>query len=197
MEFQFLVHGEIHYLTTTNTAQFNKEGNFNGLFGTVQDITAFKLIELALKKSEEEKARAMQIAMIGAWDIDIDGVLTLSDELKTLIREPLEAQIDLSYVFDRMLPEEVVIMQNNLTSTRTTFQKNEMGFQYLVHGELHYFTSTNTAQFNREGLFTGLFGTVQDVTAYKLIALALKKSEEEKAMILNNSKTIPSILYID
>ena len=197
MEFKFLVHGDIHYLTTSNAAQFNMEGDFIGHFGTIQDVTAFKLIELALIKSQEEKAAAMQIAKIGSWEINIDGILTLSNELKELIHEPLNDQIDLPYVFKRMLPEEVMIMQNNLTSTSTTFQKNEMEFQYLVHGKTHYFTSSCTAQFNQAGKFKGLFGAVQDITTIKLIALELKKNEEEKAVILNNTQAIICIYEMD
>ena len=197
MEFQFLVHGEIHYLATSNTAQFNKEGEFIGLFGTMQDVTAFRLAELALRKSEKEKAKAMEFALIGSWGIDIDSVLTLSNELKTLIDEPKDAQIDLPYIFERMIPEDVLTMQNNLDLTRNTFQKNEMGFQYLVHGKTRYFTSTNTAQFNHVGEFIGLFGTVQDITEFKLIELALKKSEEEKAIVLNNTQAILCIHEMD
>ena len=197
MEFEFKVHGEIHYLTTTIIAQFNEDGEFTNIFGTVQDVTVNKITKFALIKSEKEKERAMQIALIGSWEIDLNGLLKLSNELKTLIQVPLEADIDLSYVFERMLPAEAMIMENNLISTRTTFQKNEMGFQYLIHGKIHYFTATNTAKFDREGNFTGLFGTVQDITAFKLIELALKKSEEEKAVILNNTQSIICIYEMD
>ena len=185
MEFQFLVHGEIHYLATSNTAQFNKDGEFIGLFGTMQDFTAFRLTELALIKSEKEKAKAMQIAMVGTWEIDINGVLALSNELKILMHEPLDAHIDLSYAFDHMLPEEFAIMQTLMTKTSTTFQKTEMGYQFLVHGNIHYFKSTCSAQFNQQGNFAGIFGTVQDVTAFRLMELALKKCDDEKQLILN------------
>ena len=57
------------------------------------------------------------------------------DKLKELIHEPLNDQIDLPYVFKRMLPEEVMIMQNNLTSTSTTFQKNEMTMMIAPYGQ--------------------------------------------------------------
>ena len=181
MEFQFLVHGEIHYLATSNTAQFNKEGDFIGLFGTMQDVTAFKLIELALIKSQEEKAAAMQIGLVGSWELDINGIVTLSDELRTIIKEPLNSQIDLAYLFERISPEDVEMIQKKLTLTRTTFQRNDMEFQFLVHGEIYYLATSIIAQFNKEGDFTGLFGIMQDITSYKLIELALIKSQGEKA----------------
>lgn len=50
--------------------------------------------------------------------------------------------------------------------------------------------ANNNPRLNEAGEFIGAFGTVQDITAAKLSALALKKSEEEKAVVLNNTQTI-------
>ena len=197
MEFKFLVHGEIHYLATSNTAQFNEDGNFIGLFGTMQDVTSFKLIELALKKSEEEKARAMEITLLGSWGIDINGVVTLSEEIRKIYHMPLEEPFTLSEVYKNIPPDDIEMIEDRLRITRTTFQKNDLEYRYFINEQVHYMTSSITAQFNKKGEFTGIFGTVQDITAFKLIELALKKSEEEKVVILNNTQAIICIHEMD
>ena len=50
--------------------------------------------------------------------------------------------------------------------------------------------SNNNPRLDEAGEYIGAFGTVQDITTAKLSALALKKSEEEKAVVLNNTQTI-------
>ena len=66
----------------------------------------------------------------------------------------------------------------------------EFEYRYLINGKTHYMVSNHTIQYDEDGKNIGSFGTVQDITTTKLIALALKKSEEEKAVILNHTQTL-------
>ena len=139
----------------------------------------------------------MEINMLGSWEIDINGVLTVSGELRKIYQLPLNGSITLMEVYKNIPPDDTEIIEDRLSITRSTFQKNDFEFRYFIDEQVHYMTSSSIAQFNPKGEFTGLFGTVQDVTAFKLIELALKKSEEEKAVILNNTQAIICIHEMD
>ena len=188
---------KVHWADTTIVPLLDNYGKPCNFLLIEKNISKRKLLEIKLDSESHKLKMAMQMGLIGFWEIDINGIITLSDELRAIIKEPLNSPIDLAYLFERILPEDVEMIQKNLTSTRTTFVRNDMEFQFLVHGEIHYLATSNTAQFNSDGDFTGLFGTMQDVTAFKLIELALKKSKEEKAIILNNTQAIICIHEID
>lgn len=191
------INGKTYWTDTTIVPILDIDGKPYQFLSIQQDITVRKTLENQLVASKKNLQMAMQIAKLGSWSIDADNNLTMSEELRKLYQLPLEGHISVEEVFANIPEADIIVVNEKMNLTRTTFQKMEVEYRYIIKGQVHYMVSNNTAQFNVEGNYIGIFGTVQDITETKLIALALKKSEEEKAVVLNNTQTILCVHEMD
>ena len=113
---------KVYWAYTTIVPILDTNGNPDHFLLIEKDITERKLLESKFKSNNHRLHMAMEIALLGSWEINIEGIITLSDELRTIIKEPLNSPIDLAYLFARIPPEEVEMIEKNLVSTRTKFQ---------------------------------------------------------------------------
>ncbi len=189
--------GQTYWVDTTIVPLPGTDGKPYQFLAMQQDITERKTLQGELLVSKNKLQQAMQIARLGAWEMDINDTLTLSAELKQLYHLPLEGEVTLEQVHANIPAEDISNIQQKMSTGRAASSRVEVEYRYIIQGQVHYMISSNTIKLDAEGNYMGTFGTVQDITDTKLVALALKKSEEEKAVVLNNTQTILCVHDMD
>lgn len=182
--------GKSYWAETTIVPLLDADGNPYQFLAIQQDITERKELENQLISNKNKLQQAMQVARLGSWEMDADGNLTVSKELRLLYKIPLDEQVSPETLYSNIPKEDIAVIKEKMKYCIASRQQVEVEYRYLINGEVHYMISNNNVRLNEAGEFIGLLGTVQDITAAKLSALALKKSEEEKAVVLNNTQTI-------
>ena len=161
------------------------------------DITARKELESQLLNNKNKLELAMQVAQLGAWEISTDNTLYLSKELRKIYHFPVNGDIFLEDLFSKMHPEDVSFMRDSMHLIDGPKELAEVEFRFLIDGKVRYMASNISPRVNEQGKLIGTFGTAKDITQRKLTELALKKSEEEKAVVLNNAQTMICIHDMD
>jgi len=182
--------GKTYWTDTTIVPLLDGDGRPYQFLAIQQDITERKELESQLVNNKDKLRQAMQIASIGSWEKDLEDNYSISTELRQLYKLPLDGEITNEDVFKNVHPDDVEYVKEGMEKTRKTLQRTQMEYRYLIENKVHYMVSNSNPIINENGEFGGSFGTVQDITEVKLSALALKKSEEEKAAVLNNTQTI-------
>jgi PAS domain S-box-containing protein len=157
------------------------------IFGTVQDITARKTIELELRRSRENLARAQRLAAIGSFSRDlVTGEVEFSDEFYRIhgVEPGKAAALRGTPDFLRNLvhPED----RERVAAFRRTSEAGQPtppidyriirpdGAERVLHRE-------SDALFDAAGKPICLFGTLQDITERKHIETELRRSRENLA----------------
>ncbi|MEO6732022.1 MAG: PAS domain S-box protein, partial [Ferruginibacter sp.] len=182
--------GKTYWADTIIVPLLDGEGRPYQFLAIQQDITERKELENQLVANKNKLQQAMEVARLGSWEIDIQGTLCISRELKQLYGLPLEADITTEEIFKNIHPGDLENIKEEIALCRTNLQGVEVEYRYITPGRVQYMISYTNPRLNEAGEYIGLFSTVQDITDIKLSALALKKSEEEKAVVFNNTQTI-------
>ena len=181
--------GKQYWADTTIVPLLDADGKAYRFLAIQQDISERKKLESQLLANKDKLQQAMQMARLGAWESDAAGKLTISDELRDLYNIPPGASVSVEDILKSIHPEDRQSLVEQVDVCRTHLKRMEVEYRYIINGREHYMVSNNNPRLNEAGEYIGLFGTVQDITEAKLQALALQKSEEEKAVVLNNTQT--------
>lgn len=182
--------GKSYWADTTVVPLMDPHGKPYQFLAIQHDITERKELEIQFVTNKNKLQQAMQIARLGSWELDADGRFTISAELRQLYQFPLEGDISIDEVYINIHTDDVESVKEKIALGKSTLQREEVEYRYFIKEHLHYMILNNYPRLDADGNYIGAFGTVQDITATKLSALALKKSEEEKSVILNNTQTI-------
>ena len=182
--------GKSYWADTTIVPLMDAQGNPYQFLAIQHDITERKELEIQFVANKNRLQQAMQIARLGSWELDADGRFTISVELRQLYQFPLEGDISIEEVYKNIHTDDVESVKEKIALGKSTLQREEVEYRYFIKEQLHYMILNNYPRLDADGNYIGAFGTVQDITETKLSALALKKSEKEKSVILNNTQTI-------
>jgi len=182
--------GKSYWAETTIVPLLDAAGKPYQFLAMQQDITERKELETELITNKDKLHQAMQLAGLGSWELDADGRLTVSKELRLLYHLPMDGDVTLEELLANIHPEDLPVLNERMALCCEQLQRVEVEYRYIIDGQVYYMISNNNPRLNEAGEYIGVFGTVQDITPSKLAKLALKKSEEEKAVVLNNTQTI-------
>lgn len=154
------------------------------------EITERKELEHKLRESKYKLEQAMEIAAFGAWEVNIvTGEIYLSKELREIYDFPADENITLDHVYNLIHPDDIEYVKAVIVKA-SQGEKSELEYRLIVRGDDRYMVSNIAPSFDKSGELVAFFGTVKDITERKITELALKKSEEEKAAVLNNAQTV-------
>ena len=182
--------GEQYWTDTTLVPLMDEEGNPYQFLAIQQDISVRKQLEIQLLANKNKLHEAMLIAKLGSWELEKDGTFELSTEFRQLFSFPLKGVISNDQILEKIHKDDFENVKQVMLSIRTSLVNEDVEFMCVIEGVLHHMVAKFYPRLNKASQYIGAFGTIQDITDTKLIALALKKSEEEKAVILNNTQTL-------
>ncbi len=154
------------------------------------EIKERKELEEQLLANKNKLEQAIEIAQVGAWEADaMTKTLYVSKELRTIYHLPLNGDITMDDIFRNVHPDDMAYIWKSVESAAKG-ETNEIEYRYQLDGETRHMLSNIAPRFNAEGALTGYAGTVKDITHRKQFELAIRKSEEEKAAVLDNAQAI-------
>lgn len=152
--------------------------------GTSTDITTHKETELALAVSRTQLASAQERALIGSWELDLKtNTRSASAEWFQIIgRDPALGVPSLNEFLASVHPEDLEALLASRAKTMVDFENSQLDFRLITpDGELRWIELRTQMILDSQGEPVRTFGTLQDITARKLIETALQESEASLA----------------
>ena len=189
--------GQKYWTDTTLVPLLDADGCPYQYLAIQQDITIRKELEAQLLSNKNKLHEAMQIAKLGSWELNEDGTFDLSIEFRKLFNLPLEGFISNDQILQYIHKDDFEVIEKCMLLMRSALIKDDLEFRCISDGVLQHMVAKFYPRLNEAGKYIGSFGTIQNITDSKLVALALKKSEEEKAILLNNTQTMMCVHGMD
>ncbi len=170
-----------------------------GVSIVVQDITAQKVAEIALRESEERLKLAVEAHQIGIFDWDIGtGRMVWSEQeygIFGLARDQFDGTID--EWLKHVLPEDLGQVNAALRSCLAAASPS-VTVEFRIRrpdGELRWVQAHNRILYDQEGRPYRVVGANADVTAERLAEEELRHSEERYRRLFENTRD--GILIVD
>lgn len=188
--------GEIFPVELTVTIHKEK-GEVVSATGIIRDITERKKGEEEVKQSEENLARAQEIAHIGSWQLDIvKNELWWSDETYRIFG--LAGGIPMTYekFIAHVHPEEKAYVDERWLAALNK-EPYDIEHRIMVAGEVKWVKEHAELTFDEADKAVSAIGTVQDITERHQAEEALRESEEKFRTLVTNTEEIVYILNKD
>ena len=182
--------GENLVFMVTKGPVLDKRGAVIGLFGISRDITHQQQAQDALKASEAALRHAQRLAKVGNWEWDLQSGLPLwSEEIYRILGlDPQRPAAGYAEMQGYFTPESWQRLAPLVTLCRETGQSYQCDAEIIRDdGEHRWITSRGEAFTDPQGRITYLYGTMQDITEAKLLALRLLEREQQLARVIEGS----------
>jgi len=182
--------GNLRYLKAFALIQRNDHDEPQRLIGINFDITAQKLAEEQLIKSDTHLKTAQRIGKLGSWEYEINtGKITWSDEVFRIYGidpssdPPTYDQLQL-YVH----PDDWEHFDNTVQTAMALQQSYDLEHRIIqINGSLIYVMARGEMVYDSSGQLTRIIGTAIDVTAQKLAEAELTRSRDLREALFNES----------
>ncbi|MCX2453924.1 PAS domain-containing protein [Pedobacter sp. PLR] len=157
--------------------------------GVISDITQWKETEEQIKQAEAVLSEAQKMAQMGNWNFDLlKQELTWSDGLKEIYWAD-ETLIPENEYFDSLIhPDDKLRVEYEVDKLIRLGKNMKTSFRIRnTEGEVKILQGENRIEFDKEGITTRLYGTLQDVTSIKAAEDTLKKSEANLRTLLDHT----------
>jgi len=176
---------------------YDDQGKIQGRETIVRDITVKKVIEAALKKSEQSLADAQHIAHIGSWEWNLKtGDINWSNELYSIYRvDPNTFTPTLSSFADYMHPDDEKYVNQNVDQLLSDCKSHNFDFRIILDdGTIRVLnTIAEVTEFDKNGKPCIIVGINQDITERKEIELKLNENIKKLAQ---SNKELEEFAYI-
>jgi len=170
--------GPTTWIRARGEVQRDGTGAIVGLRGTAQDVTERKLVEEALRESEERLRLAAQAGKMYAFDWNAATGVVMRSEKASQILDLTSEQIGSSHeqFLASVHPEDRAIFIASNTERTPASPNIQISFRLLrPDGSVLWLEKTAHAFFDEQGRMVRMIGMVADVTARKLAEEALSK----------------------
>jgi len=169
-------------------------GRIIRLRGTAQDITQRKLVEVALRESDERLRLAAQAGRMYAfdWDVATDVVIRSSESTRILGLPGEPTGITLQQILTSVHPEDRANFMSSIAELTPESPITRISFRLLrLDGSAVWLERSGHAFFDKQNRIVRMVGMVADITERKLAEEALSKvggrlieaHEEERSRI--------------
>ena len=174
--------GSVAIVETLASPMRAADGSVIGLFGAVQDVTARKQTQALVEESLANLERAERLALLGHFKIDRDtGELTWSEGIFRIFGlSSAEFTPTLRGALELIHPDDRHLLGR--------YRDEAMAGREVPHATLRAIRSDgrtieieywSTPVRDADGVITGVFGTVQDITLRKRAEAALERANQE------------------
>jgi PAS domain S-box-containing protein len=185
--------GESRQLLVTGTPQTNSEGKNTGTFGIFRDITESKNAQKELINSEKKYRELANSLPVCLFETDVEGGLTFANTTAIDWLGYTEAEfnagmniIQVVHESDQLRAKErftrIIKEATHTTSEYSINRKDGTVFPVLA----------SVFAVNKEGIVTGVRGTLVDISERKLAEKKLKLSEQNLSNLISN---LPGFVY--
>ncbi len=199
--------GKVVWFATRGEAVFGPSGKVIELRGTVRDITDRKLVEEALRSSEERLQLALESANLGTWSYDAATDLSTGDATMQRMFGSSRAAADFSYWIEFVHPDDRETVGDQFRAAISGESPYESEYRILrpTDGELRWIRSRGRLirEPNRP---LRMVVIVEDVTDRKRTEAALLRNEKLAAVgrlassiaheINNPLESVMNLLYL-
>jgi PAS domain S-box-containing protein len=189
--------GTTLYLRESARTVRDESGNALYYEGSIEDITAARLAEQALREAHESLARAQEIAHLGSWDWDIAAnVMDYSDEICRITgtsREECRTYEDFAGLLH---PDDVEPNSKAVRDALSGEKPYDIECRIVrPDGAVTWVHVLGEVLFDSSGQPSRMVGTTQDITARKL---AEEETVQARAYLESSLESIPDgVLLLD
>ncbi len=175
------LHGEREYFDGLFQPKFDKDGKINGLMGYFRNVTSQKLIEIALRQSEEKFRSFVENANDVIYSMTPDGIVTYVSPRWTDVLGYDTSEI-LGKSFELILPPEELPAAHEFLRQILMGEINKNGIEYQVRhkdGTLQWHNSTVSPVRDSKGNIVSFLGISHDITERKRDVEALRQANKK------------------
>jgi PAS domain S-box-containing protein len=203
----FLASGRAIWLATRGEPIFGPEGNVTELRGTVRDITDRKLVEEALRSSEQRLQLALESANLGTWSYDEETDLSTGDPAMQRIFGADRATGDFHYWIQFAHPDDQEDIGRDFRAALTEDAPYETEYRIIrpTDHEVRWIRSLGRV-LREPGRPFRMIVIVEDITDRKRTEAALLRNEKLAAVgrlassiaheINNPLESVTNLLYL-
>ena|GEM_PF-2292496 len=174
--------GQIIHVEVWSKPVRASDGTVTGMFGTIQDVTARKQAEALIEENRSNLERAETMALLGHHRIEnASNQLTWSEGVYRIFgKSPASFTPTLNATLELIHPDDRLALKHYRRDTMAGIECPPITLRAVWDdGRIIYVENWLVPIRASDGTVTGVFGTVQDVTARKLAEDALARTNQE------------------
>ncbi len=186
---------QLIWISTNAVPILDSQNNLLGYRGADNDITARKLAEEALKRSEELLNYAQEIAHMGNWELDLTtNEMTWSKNYFRLLGVDPIQNVPRDHFMKMVHPEDVHLLDEKLEEMIQTKQQVSLDMRLiLADGKIKWVQNNVVPRFSGD-IMVGMSGVNIDITEKKLSEEKISYQNEWLNAIIS---AIPDLIFIN
>lgn len=161
----------------------DESGDIGGIIISAEDITHQKLVEMALRASEDDLIRAQAVGNIGSWRLDVrSNELTWSVQNHRIFDIPEGTPLTYEVFLSRVHPDDRYFV-DRMWQAALGGKPYAIEHRLLIDGDVKWVLEKAELEFDDEGNLTGGFGITQDITGRRLLENQIKEAHDRLATL--------------
>ena len=185
--------GEVRDIVARGGCRLGADGRVAGLFGTFQDVTALRLADSALRKSEAKARHLIENSTDMMVRMDKTGrILEVSPACRAFGYEPsdLVGELSLTYIHPEDLEAAIAVGRGNFDDGPLDLGLNREYRFRTKSGAYRWLQGSPTVTRGESGAPLELISTFRDVTERKEAEIALANKEAHYRVLAENARDI-------
>ena len=175
--------GSRHWLRWAVHPWADEAGAVGGIIMSAEDITHSRLVELALRASEDDLVRAQAVGKLGSWRLDVRrNELTWSAENYRIFEIPEGTPLSYETFLSRVHPDDREYV-DHMWQAGLAGEPYDIEHRLLIDGKVKWVSEKAELEFDAQGVLVGGFGITQDVTERRLTKNRLREANERLAAV--------------